>query len=177
LRIISGDFKGRRVLGNKRFNARPTTDFARESMFNILNNYFYFEKLRVLDLFSGTGSISMEFASRGCSQIELVELDGKNFKLIDDAVKQLSMSQIKMIKGDAFKYLDTCIPGYDIIFADPPYDLKGIEQLPEKIFSRNLLTDDGWFILEHSKYYNFHEQVNFKEERKYGAVHFSIFRR
>jgi 16S rRNA (guanine966-N2)-methyltransferase len=177
LRIISGEFKSRRVLGNKKFNARPTTDFARESLFNILDNYVYFEDIRVLDLFSGTGSISMEFASRGCKLIELVELDSKNFKFIGDAVKELNMSQIRMVRGDAFKYLDTCTPAYDIIFADPPYDLKGIEVLPEKVFSRNLLNEKGWFILEHSKYYHFQEHANFKEERKYGAVHFSIFRK
>ena len=177
MRIISGDFKGRRVLGNKKFNARPTTDFARESLFNILNNYFYFDELRVLDIFSGTGSISMEFASRGCTKLELVELDSKNFKMIADAVAQLNMNHIRMVRGDAFKYLDTCIPGYDIIFADPPFDMKGVELLPEKIFGRNLLTEKGWFVLEHSKQYHFQEHVNFKEERTYGAVHFSIFKK
>lgn len=157
------------------FNARPTTDFARESLFNILNNYFFFDQIRVLDLFSGTGSISFEFISRGCKKVELVETDSKNFKLICGAVKELNMENLKPVKCDAFWYLEKCVPGYDIIFADPPFDLKGIEDLPKKVFERNLLKEEGWFILEHSKNYNFKEYSNFKEERNYGAVHFSIF--
>jgi 16S rRNA (guanine(966)-N(2))-methyltransferase RsmD len=175
LRVISGKYKGRRLTGNKIFNARPTTDLARESLFNILNNYFFFDKIRVLDLFSGTGSISFEFISRGCKNVELVESDSKNFKFISSDIKELNIENLRSIKGDAFWYLEKCLPGYDIIFADPPYDLKGIEDLPVKVFERNLLKEDGWFILEHSKSYHFNEHPNFKEERKYGAVHFSIF--
>lgn len=177
MRIISGNLKGRRVAQHHNFNARPTTDFARSSLFNILNNYFYFDKLRVLDLFAGTGSISIEFASRGCTNIELVENDFKNFKLISESLKEFSLGGIKVFKVDAFKYLDGCKPGYDIIFADPPYDLEGIDVIPDKVFSRQLLNDEGWFIFEHSKQYHFQQHPNFKEERKYGAVHFSIFRK
>jgi 16S rRNA (guanine966-N2)-methyltransferase len=176
LRIISGELKGRRVLGSKSYNARPTTDFARESLFNILNNYYYFDKVRILDLFSGTGSISFEFASRGCQHVELVESDRKNFMLILNTIKNLNFKQVRPIKGDAFKYLETCIPGYDIIFADPPYDLAGIDSLPNKVFERNLLSENGVFVLEHSKAYHFQEHPKFSEERKYGAVHFSLFR-
>ncbi len=175
MRIISGKFKSRQALKNKSFNARPTTDFAKEGIFDILNNYFFFDKARVLDLFSGTGSISLEFISRGCRQVELVEIDYKNIRLIKEALKLLGVEEITLINGNAFKYLDNCKPGYDIIFADPPYDLENLELIAEKIFSRNLLNTDGWFILEHSKFNNFEKHPNFKEERKYGNVHFSIF--
>ena len=175
MRIISGQFKGRSVNSHKTFNARPTTDFARESLFNILNNYFYFDQIKVLDLFSGTGSISIEFASRGCTQIELVESDFKNFQFINEAMQELGLKFIRTMKGDAFKYIATCNPGYNVIFADPPYDMEGIEKLPETIFTRNLLLPEGWFVLEHSKKYNFKNHPKFHEERKYGAVHFSIF--
>ena len=108
MRIISGQFKGRSVNSYKTFNARPTTDFARESLFNILNNYFYFDQIKVLDLFSGTGSISIEFASRGCTQIELVESDFKNFQFINEAMQELGLKFIRTMKGDAFKYIATC---------------------------------------------------------------------
>ncbi len=175
MRIISGKYKGRRITGNKIFNARPTTDFARESMFNILNNYFFFDQIRVLDLFSGSGSISFEFISRGCKNVELVESDSKNYKLICNTIKDLNIEDLRPIKGDAFWYLEKCAIGYDIIFADPPFDLKGIENIPIKVFERNLLKEEGWLILEHSKNYNFKDYSGFKEERKYGAVHFSIF--
>lgn len=174
MRIISGNLKGIR-LGGKKVKARPTTDFAKESLFNILNNYFYFDKIKVLELFAGTGSISMEFASRGCNNIELVELDYKNFKTITESVHSLGLKQIRIIKGDAFKFIETCVHGYDIIFADPPYDMEGVETLPFKIFERQLLNENGWFILEHSKKHDFQKHPNFKEMRKYGAVHFSIF--
>ena len=176
MRIISGELKGRRVIGSKLYNARPTTAFARESLFNILNNYYFFDKVRVLDLFSGTGSISFEFASRGCPNIELVENDKKNYGMIVNTVKNLNFRQIRTIKGDAFKYVETCLPGYDVIFADPPYDLTGIDVLPNKIFERNLLSEEGVFILEHSKSHHFQTHPKFSEERKYGAVHFSLFR-
>lgn len=175
MRIIGGNLKSRKAFKNKNFNARPTTDFAKEGIFNILNNYFFFDKIRVLDLFSGTGSISFEFASRSCKQIELVEIDYKNYRLINEAIKHLGIQGIKAFKFDSFKYLDNCKPGYDIIFADPPYDLMNIEKIPEKVFSRKLLNKDGWLIVEHSKKTNFQNHSNFKEERVYGNVHFSIF--
>jgi 16S rRNA (guanine966-N2)-methyltransferase len=174
LRIIGGKYKGR-SFASKDYNARPTTDFARESLFNILNNYFFFEKVKVLDLFSGTGGISFEFASRGCEAIELVENDYKNYSLICDEIKNLGVKNIRPLKADAFKYLNSCKSKYDIVFADPPYDMKNIETIPGIIFEKDLLKPEGWFILEHSKYFHFQEHKHFKEERKYGAVHFSIF--
>jgi 16S rRNA (guanine966-N2)-methyltransferase len=174
VRIISGKYKGRN-LGTKIFNARPTTSFARESLFNILNNYFHFDKVSILDLFSGSGSISFEFASRGCMQIDLIENNYKNYKYITDFLKKLNLTQIRAIKGNVFRYLDHCVKKYDLIFADPPFDLEEMDSIPQKIFERNLLSEDGWFILEHSKSNNFKIHPNFREERIYGAVHFSIF--
>jgi 16S rRNA (guanine966-N2)-methyltransferase len=174
LRIIGGKYKGR-SFASKNYNARPTIDFARESLFNILHNYFYFEEIKVLDLFSGTGGISFEFASRGCGAIELVEIDTKNYNLICSEQKNLGIKSIKPFRADAFKYLKNNKVKYDIIFADPPYDVKSIESLPDIIFENKMLNPDGWFVLEHSKYFHFQEHTHFKEERKYGAVHFSIF--
>jgi 16S rRNA (guanine966-N2)-methyltransferase len=177
LRIISGKYKGRQLSPHKLFNARPTTDFAKESLFNILNNYFYFEQIRVLDLFSGTGGIGLEFVSRGCTQIEMVESDQRNVKFIAETIKELNLHEIRLLKADVFKYIQTCKPGYHVIFADPPFDMEGLDTLPGEVFKRDLLTDDGWFILEHSHKYNFKNEPFFKEERHYGAVHFSIFRK
>jgi 16S rRNA (guanine966-N2)-methyltransferase len=174
LRIIGGKYKGRSIASDK-YNARPTTDFARESLFNILNNYFNFNEIKVLDLFAGTGSISFEFASRGCEKIDLVESDFKNFNLISSEAKKLDIKAIKPLKADAFKYLEKCNTNYDVIFADPPYDMKGVDTIPDLIFEKKLLKPEGWFILEHSKSYHFDTHPHFKEERKYGAVHFSIF--
>jgi 16S rRNA (guanine966-N2)-methyltransferase len=174
LRIISGKYKGRK-LPHRVFNARPTTDFAKESLFNILNNYFYFDKVKVLDLFSGTGSIGLEFVSRGSSNVEMIEIDQKNFKIIEEAIKTLGISDAKLIRSDALKYLNFCKPGYDIIFADPPYEMDGILVIPDIVFERKLLNNEGWFILEHSGKFKFSNHFCFKEERVYGNVHFSIF--
>lgn len=175
MRIISGELKGRHIAESKGFKGRPTTDFAKESLFNYLNNYYFFDKIKVLDLFSGTGSISFEFASRGCKQIELIENDFKNYKLIVDSINELNIKTIRPIKTDVFKFLDNCYPGYDVIFADPPYELKGIEVIPDKVMERELLNENGMFVMEHSKQYHFQHHKSFKEERKYGAVHFSVF--
>jgi 16S rRNA (guanine966-N2)-methyltransferase len=149
VRIISGKFKGRRLTGNKIFNARPTTDFARESLFNILNNYFFFDKIRVLDLFSGTGSISFEFISRGCKNVELVESDSKNFKLILGAIKDLNMEKLKPIKADAFWYIEKCVPGYDIIFADPPYASDEVIKVVQLVGKTEVLKSEGALLVEH----------------------------
>ena len=175
MRIISGKYKGRKLYPNKTFNARPTTDFAKESLFNILNNYFFFEDLKVLDLFAGTGSIGLEFISRGSKNVELVEMDPANYKFIGEAIKTLEISGAKLIRSDAFKYLKFCKGDYTIIFADPPYDMEGIPEIPEIIFRRSLLKKEGWLILEHSRNLNFKNHPRFFEERIYGNVHFTIF--
>ncbi|HBF87045.1 MAG TPA: 16S rRNA (guanine(966)-N(2))-methyltransferase RsmD [Bacteroidales bacterium] len=175
MRIISGYFKGKHIIPGKNFNARPTTDVAKEGLFNILNNHFDYSELKVLDLFSGTGSISYEFASRGVMDITSIELNFKNYAFIKKTIADLQFDQIISFRADAFKFLKMSNLTYDIIFADPPYELEGIETLPDIIFSKNLINKHGWFILEHNSDHNFSKHPNFKETRKYSLVHFSIF--
>lgn len=174
MRIISGKYKGRRIPVRKSFSARPTTDFAKENLFNVLNNHFDFEGLRVLDLFAGTGSISYEFASRG-AQVDLIEIDYHSFMFIRNTIRELGLENVKPFKADVFKAIPRIKHTYSIIFADPPYTMGNIQATPDLIFSSGILTRGGWFILEHSGKYNFNSQSNFKELRKYGSVHFSIF--
>jgi 16S rRNA (guanine966-N2)-methyltransferase len=134
LRIISGKYKGKRITIPRQFRSRPTTDFAKENLFNIISNYFDFEELSVLELFAGTGSISFEFASRGCTDIDLVESDYKTCMFIDKVISSLNLERIKPIKADVFKFIKYCRKTYDIIFADPPYELEQIDILPSLIF-------------------------------------------
>jgi 16S rRNA (guanine(966)-N(2))-methyltransferase RsmD len=175
LRIISGQHKGRTIQVPANFKARPTTDYAKVSLFNIINNYFFFENLNVLDLFAGSGGISYEFASRGCKNVLAIELDPVHYKFITEIGLKLRMQQLHTNKTDAFKYLERCNTKFDIIFADPPYDLKGKEKLHELIFNNNLLEKDGWFILEHGEKEDYSKQPMFWEQRNYGSVYFSIF--
>lgn len=159
----------------KNFKARPTTDFAKENLFNILNNNFDFSELNVLDLFSGTGSISYEFASRECISVISVESNFKHHIFIKKSIDELGLTQIKAIKSDAFRYVKSCREKFDIIFADPPYDLKTIETIPDFIFENNILKENGWLIVEHGDKTNFGRHPAFIELRKYGGVNFSIF--
>lgn len=174
MRIVSGTHKGIRIPVRKNFPARPTTDFAKENIFNVINNQFDFEHLSVLDLFSGTGSISYEFASRG-SVVISVEINYRSFQFIKTTSKELKLDNIKTIKADAFKYLEKTSDKYDIIFADPPFQLKGIEKITELVFSKDLLNANGWLILEHSDQKQFTGHQMLKEVRSYGSVNFSIF--
>jgi 16S rRNA (guanine966-N2)-methyltransferase len=176
LRIISGKFKGRSIVPDKSFKARPTTDFAKESLFNILNNHFDYEELNVLDLFSGTGSIGYEFASRDCISVDMVEQDFKHYEFIKKTVANLGFSQANVLRGDVFRFLKSCHKTYDIIFADPPYDLAGIEALPELVLGNKLLNGDGWLIVEHSKSVSFTGHAALFDHRNYGSVNFSFFR-
>ena len=175
MRIISGTFKGRTIHPPKNFKARPTTDFAKESIFNILNNNFDFSEVKALDLFSGTGSISFELASRGCPDIICVELNFNHLSFIKKTIQDLQFLQIKAFRADAFKFVKTCNTKFDLIFADPPYDLDNIEILPDIIFERNLLNTGGWLVIEHGVKMKFNEYPFFKEHRNYGSVNFSIF--
>jgi len=175
MRIVSGRFKGK-TFTPKGFNARPTTDFAKEGLFNILINNFDLEEIEVLDLFAGTGSISFEFASRGTSRIDLVELNFNHLKFISGVIKELGLKQIHTIKGNVFQFIKACSYKYDIVFADPPYELEGIDTIPDLVFEKGLLKEDGWLILEHSGNYNFENHSRFSQERHYGSVHFSIFK-
>jgi 16S rRNA (guanine(966)-N(2))-methyltransferase RsmD len=176
VRIIGGKYSGRRIEVSKGFDSRPTTDFAREALFNILTNHFDFEDTAVLDLFSGTGSISFEFASRGCENIDLVDINGKATQFIAKMAAEIGMKGIHAVRMDVFRFIPVCHKKYDIIVADPPYELKNIEAIPDLIMQFNLLKENGWFILEHGKSNNFAGHPRFFEERNYGSVHFSFFR-
>lgn len=175
MRIISGKYRGKKLILPKNFNARPTTDYAKESLFNILNTNFNFEKLNVLDLFSGSGSISYEFASRGCKSITAIEKNYKNYMVIKNHINLLDAKAIDVIKADAFKILKKLDKQFNIIFADPPYDLPGIDMIPDLVFNPNILLPNGWFILEHSKKHHFSSHQYFSQLKIYGEVHFSIF--
>lgn len=175
MRIISGKYRGRLLHPPKGFKARPTTDKAKESLFNILANFFDFDTIEVLDLFAGTGSISYEFASRGCPCIHLVEINSRHLAFIEKTIKELEFSQIKSFKTNVLTFLKTCKHKYDIVFADPPYNLKWIDSIPELVFNSAILKNKGWMILEHPRDKNYSQLTGFKEERKYGGVHFSIF--
>jgi 16S rRNA (guanine966-N2)-methyltransferase len=175
LRIISGEHKGRRIPVPGSFKARPTTDFAREALFNILANHFDFESIGILDLFSGTGSISYEFASRGSERVDLIEINPVYSRFIRKTAQNLELKQIRNYTGDIFRFVPRLKNTYDIIFADPPYDLKKTPEIPDLIFKCKILSDDGWFILEHGKKFDFSGHAHFRELRRYGSVHFSIF--
>ncbi len=176
MRIVSGKYKGRIFSSSKSIKARPTTDIAKEGLFNIINNSFSFEDISVLDLFSGTGSISFEFASRGCENIHLVEMNPHHFNFIRKIQQELDLTQITPIRHDAYKFLKNCRITFDIIFADPPYDFKGIEQIPELVKKNNLLNEKGWLIIEHSKRTELKELDGYWQTRNYGNVHFSFFK-
>lgn len=176
MRIISGFLKGRRFNPPKSFKARPTTDIARESLFNILINRREFSELKVLDLFGGTGSISYEFASRGCEDITTVELNYNHYNFIKKTAKDFNLcSFIRVVKADCFKFVAKTTETFDLVFADPPFDLKQFDTIPYHFFQYTLLKENGMFILEHSDKKSFVNHPNFIEVKKYGKVHFSFF--
>jgi len=177
MRIVGGQYKGRLFTPGKSFKARPTTDIAKESLFNILQNQIDFESVKILDLFSGTGSISFEFASRGCPDVTSVELNFQHHRFIKEVIEKLGEKRIKAIKANAFQYCEKTDQNFDLIFADPPYDHKQFHQVPDLVLSGRLLKDTGLFILEHSKNYDFSFRPEFVDMRKYGSVHFSFFRK
>ena len=178
MRIIGGAFKSRIFKPGKNFKARPTTDFARENLFNILINRYEFENKKVLDLFSGTGSISFEFVSRGCQNVTSVEHDRFHYQFICSVIEKLGVKQlVKALNVDVFKFIGRTPEQYDLIFADPPYELNQIAQIPDLILNCNLIHNEGLFILEHGKTNNFSHHPLFRELRKYGSVHFSFFSR
>jgi 16S rRNA (guanine(966)-N(2))-methyltransferase RsmD len=177
MRIIGGELKGRLFRPGKNFKARPTTDFARENLFNILSNRIDFEELKVLDLFAGTGSISFEFASRGCNSVTSVELDHVHYAFISSVIQQLHLEKIvHLLRYDVLKFIPKCTEKYDLIFADPPYQLKTLKEIPDLILKHRLINPGGMLILEHGKNDNFASHPNVFEQRVYGSVHFSFFR-
>ncbi len=175
MRIISGSLARRKISPPKNFELRPTTDVAKEGLFNILNNKIFFDEVAVLDLFSGTGSISFEFISRGAVSVTSVENNYKHFKFINEVKTNLSLDNLIAIKADVFKFLQINKTTYNIIFADPPYDMGNLMDLPGLIFQGSHLADDGIFILEHSGDIIFANHPQLKETRNYGKVHFSFF--
>lgn len=175
MRIISGTFKGRRLHPPANLPVRPTTDFAKEGLFNVLNNLVDFESLKVLDLFCGTGSISMEFISREALQVTAVDINARCLDFIRRTAESMGVNRLQMIRMDVFSFLKRPGPRFDLIFADPPYDLKETETIPDLVFGNGLLTDDGMLILEHSSKHSFEFHPNFYRHRSYGSVNFTFF--
>lgn len=176
MRIITGRYKGRRFDIPRTFKARPTTDFAKENIFNVLQGYTDFDGKTALDLFAGTGSISLELASRGCQQVVSVEADRDHAAFIRQCFAKLGADNLLLIRGDVFKFLKTCRQSFDFIFADPPYALRELPQIPDLILESTLLRPDGLLVFEHGKDHDFSQHPRFVEHRQYGSVNFSIFR-
>ena len=176
MRIITGQYKGRHFDVPRSFKARPTTDFAKENIFNVLNAYIDFEGATALDLFSGTGSISLELLSRGCSTVVSVEADRDHHAFIKQCIAKLATDRCMTIRGDVFRFVKSCRQQFDFIFADPPYALKELSSIPDLIFSRDLLKPEGIFVFEHGKDNDFSSHPCFVEHRSYGSVNFSLFR-
>jgi len=176
MRIISGKYKGRRIIPPKYLPVRPTTDMSKEAVFNVLNNHFNFSELKILELFAGTGSISYEFASRGCSPILCVDGDMGCVNFIKKTAKEFEFD-ITAIKNDVFKFLEKHHGNYDIIFADPPYNLaqNEFEKIIELIFENELLDDQGMLVVEHSKYTKLEHIANFSFQKNYGGSVFTFF--
>jgi 16S rRNA (guanine(966)-N(2))-methyltransferase RsmD len=175
MRIITGKYKGRHFEIPRTFKARPTTDFAKENIFNVLNGYMDFEGATALDLFSGTGSIALEMVSRGCRQVVSVELDRDHHRFITDCLKKLDTKACIPLRGDVFRFLKSCRQQFDFIFADPPYALEELPAIPGLVLDKNILSEGGVFVFEHGKNHDFSSHPRFKEHRAYGSVNFSIF--
>lgn len=176
MRIISGKYKGRRIMPPKNLPVRPTTDMSKEALFNVLNNHFNFSELKILELFAGTGSISYEFASRGCTPILCVDGDMGCVNFIKKTAKEFDFD-ITALKSDVFKFLEKHKGNYDIIFADPPYGMeqKDFEKIVELIFENELLDEEGMLVVEHSKYTKLDQMSNFSFQKSYGGSVFSFF--
>ncbi len=175
MRIIAGEYKRRFIHPPKNLPVRPTTDLARESLFNILNNMVEWQGKSVLDLFSGTGAVSYEFISRGCNNVLAIDSNYQCVSFIKKTAAEFSMENLKVMRSDVFRFLKSTALSFDIVFADPPYAMEEIDKLPDLVFGNNLLNDEGIFILEHPRSYDFSEHPCFVEHRKYGKVNFTFF--
>lgn len=176
MRIISGTCGGRTIVPPKNLRARPTTDFAKENLFNVLGNLIDFEGIDVLDLFAGTGSISYEFASRGAASVTSVEINAVHYDFIRSTARAYHLDAIHAVKANVFLYLKNSSKRYDVIFSDAPYDLEGSERVVDMVLGREMLKEGGIFVLEHSKDKSFADHPRLYDVRNYGSVHFSIFR-
>ena len=176
MRIISGIYGHRRFHVPSSFKARPTTDFAKENLFNVLNNIADLDGADALDLFAGTGSISFELISRGCRRVTSVELDRAHYAFILKVAEELKTNALNAVKGDVFRFLKTAKEqSYDFIFADPPYSLPLLPDVPRLVIEKNILREGGIFVMEHSKEYDFSNLPLFHQKRTYGSVNFSFF--
>ena len=193
MRIITGKYKGRHFDIPRSFKARPTTDFAKENIFNVMAGYIDFDGATALDLFSGTGSITLELVSRGCAGVVSIELDRDHHRFIRQCLDRLegvssdaqrrppsgvgrSALNVQCIRGDVFRFVKSCRMQFDFIFADPPYALKELADIPALVLDNGLLKPGGVFVFEHGKDHDFAQHPRFVEHRSYGSVNFSIFR-
>ncbi|WP_224490125.1 RsmD family RNA methyltransferase [Robertkochia flava] len=176
MRIISGKHKSKRLVAPKKLPVRPTTDFAKEALFNVLNNHYYLDELTVIDLFSGTGNISYELASRGCTDITAVDSHPGCVQFISKTSQELDMN-IKTVRSDVFKFLERTLLKVDLIFADPPYDMpeEDMLKIPQIAFDRALLLPGGMLVVEHSKHTDLSKDPHFSDSRRYGGSVFSFF--
>lgn len=175
MRIVSGKYKRRIITPPKNLPVRPTTDMAKESLFNILGNHIDYSGLNVLDLFAGTGNISYEFISRGCGTVTAVDTDFGCVRFIKQTAEKLKMSNLAVIKQDVFRFINMSKRKYDVIFADPPYKLDRFHDIYDMIIGNSMLAENGWMIIEHPKDVDFSGKPYFFEKRKYGSVNFSLF--
>ena len=176
MRIITGKYKGRHFDIPRTFKARPTTDFAKENIFNVLTQHIDFDGCEALDLFSGTGSISLELLSRGCQRVVSIELDRDHHRFIQQCLQKLGDHNCIPIRGDVFRFLKSCHQQFDFIFADPPYALKELPQIPDLVFQKSLLKPEGIFVFEHGEKHDFSQHPHFLDHRQYGSVNFTLFR-
>ena len=176
MRIISGIYGGRRISPPTEMPyTRPTTDIAKEGLFNIIQNNLEIDTLKTLDLFGGTGSISYELASRGAQDLIIVEKDSRMYDFIKKTIQELRIENIRSVKMDVFKFIDQCTEKFDFVFAGPPYALTNIDELPVRIFGKQLLNNGGWFVLEHTPRNDYKTFPYYKTEKNYGTTIFSIF--
>ena len=175
MRIIAGTLKGCRLNPPANLPVRPTTDMAREGLFNILNNYVDYEDCTVMDLFAGTGAMSVEFISRGAREVTSVDINNACAEYIKSEAQRLELRNLRVVRADVFDLLKRANRKFDIVFADPPYAIEGLQTLPDLVFEHQLLNDDGIFILEHPREYTFEEHPHFWQHRNYGKVNFTFF--
>ncbi len=175
MRIISGTLKGRRIEPKEELPVRPTTDMARESLFNILNNYVDYEESTVMDLFSGTGAVAFEFVSRGAKNVTAVEINNRCVDFIRKTAEKFGIDNMRVVRADVFDMLKRAYRKFDIVFADPPYSSPDLPKLPDLVFEKDLLTGDGIFILEHPAEHSFDGHPHFWQHRHYGKVNFTFF--
>lgn len=175
MRIIGGKLRGRSIVPPPGYKARPTTDFAREGLFNILSNEYEMEGLSVLDLFGGTGAVSFEFASRGAAEVYCVEMAPANASFIKATASSLGLQNVTVVRHNVFDFIRICRKSFDLVFADPPYAMEGLDTLPDRVLDAGILNSGMYFVLEHPSSYSFSGHPAFVKEKKYGNVHFSFF--